>query len=444
MPPNKLLAAACGYAKLGWSVILIEPGGKKPLVKWEKSQQTITSKDQIKKWWSQHPNGNIGIATGSLSKLIVIDIDSVVGREQYIAQFGELHNTISQQTGKPGAIHLFFAHPGDRRYHNMAGFLPDVDIRADGGYVVVPPSVHPNGKTYQWDIDPIQMGLDDLLPLPEEIKTQLFAKTTKKTQGADGWIQEALMGVDEGRRNDTCTRLAGYYLRAFKGDVEQTEILLASWNERNIPPMDWKEIRSVIKSVAKREGRNVMGDGVGEKIEKIQILEYPPPDDTRRYKVYLTNHKGSVEMSVSELVIFTQFKMKFTELTRKIPKQIKQLKWEDMVNQALAEAEVIKMSVDESLTGLILRIVNTEVFSDGVMHDLEYIDSHFVLNDDVVYFRMETLLSSTMIEREKISRRDIGKTLRSLGFKNDLKKVRGSVTRCWHREMDEEWKNTCK
>jgi len=206
--------------------------------------------------------------------------------------------------------------------------------------------------------------------------------------------------------------------------------------------MDWKEVRTVIASVAKREGRDAMGDGIGGKIEKIQILEYPPPDDTRKYKVFLADHKGSVEMNVSELVMFSRFKLKFTELARKIPKNIKQFKWEEMVNKALGEAEIIKMSDDETTMGVILRALNEEIFFEGTaLRELEQIKSQIVINDDTIYLKIRTLLAMIQTERtEKINRKEVGKILRELGFSDSLISHKGKAIRCWHRKFDRGWK----
>jgi len=434
-----LLSYAKKYANLGWTVIPLEPEEKKPLVKWEKYQKIQASAEQIEQWWKQHPNANIGIVTGSVSGIIVIDIDSSAGQENYIAKFNQLHNTISQATGKPNAIQQFFKHPGDQKYHNMTKMLPDVDVRADGGYVVVPPSIHPNGTQYKWIIDPTEMGLDDLLELPEEIKKQLFAQTDRKPRNIEGWVQEALMGVEEGRRTDTCAKLAGYYLRKFEGDAEQVEILLQNWNERNIPPLDWKAVNTVIKSIEKREGRDQMGDGVGGKIEKIQIVKYPPPDGTRRYKIFLSGHDEAVEMGTSELVFFNKFKVKFTELANRVPKAISQTRWENMLNKALEEAEIIEITIDETLAGLVLRMINSDISGEGVANDSRYLENRIVVNDGTIYLRMEVLLNMMGAEREKIGRKDTGKILRSLGFKNEVIWRHNKPIRCWMRKKDPEW-----
>jgi len=437
---------AVAYARLGWSVFPLWPGEKTPILKtWEKFQKNKATDDQIKRWWKKWPDANIGLVTGLISDLIVIDLDSQTGREKYITAFGELHGTISQTTGKPNSLHLLFKHPRDQEYQNRVGLFPDVDVRADGGYIAVAPSIHPNGTQYKWDIDPTEMDLDDLMDLPNDVKDKLMAdqEITGVSKNPEGWVQEALMGVKIGRRNETCTKLAGYYLRIFNGDITQTEIILESWNGRNSPPLDWKEIKRTVRSVADREGREALGKSVGEKISKIQILKYPPPDNARRYKVFLANHNDeSVEMGTNELVMFSMFKIKFCELAGRIPRPVKQIVWEAMVNKALAEAEIIQLSVDETLAGLILRLINSEVYSDGVMRDIKWIGSRIVVNGDIIYLRMEVLLNMANAERERITRKDLGHILRSFGFRNEKRKIHQLDLRVWFRAFDRMWKES--
>jgi len=438
---------ALAYAELGWSVFPIIPKEKKPKIKWEKYQKERATEEQINSWWKKWPDANIGIITGKISDIIVMDIDSQKGRENYIVAFDELHSTISQKTGKPEALQLFFKHPKDRDYPNMAGMFTDVDVRADGGYVVAAPSIHPNGVQYQWNIDPTEMDLDDLLDLPDDIKKRFdsFQTDEGKNKNPEGWVQEALMGVKKGKRNDTCAKLVGFYLRAFDGDTKQIEIILETWNDRNEPPLDWKKIARTIKSVADREGREALGKSVGEKIEKIQIIKYPPPDDTRRYKVFLSNNGSSesVEMTTNELVTFSQFKIKFCELASRIPSPIKQFTWEKMVNKALSEAEVIHLTTDETLTGLIIRLINSEVFSTGVQDDIGWISAgRIVVNGSIIYLRMDTLLNMATTEKEKVTRKDIGQILRSLGFKSEKRTIKNQSLRCWFRPLDRMWKET--
>jgi hypothetical protein len=441
-PMKSLLDYALAYAHLGWSVLPLQTKEKKSRIKWEKFQKEKATDDQIKRWWKKWPDANIGLATGFVSDLIVMDVDSLIGRENYTAAFCELHSTITQTTGKRGALQLLFKHPRDQKYQNMVGLFTDVDVRADGGYIVAPPSIHPNGTEYKWVIDPTEMGLDDLMDLPEDIKTTLMAgqEITGASKNPEGWVQEALMGVPDGQRGNMCAKLAGYYLRVFEGDVEQTRIILESWNERNIPPMDWKRISRTLKSIADREGREALGKTVGEKIDKIQVLRYPAPDNTRRYRVFIANTGECVEMTAYELITFSQFKIKFCELANRIPKPVKQFAWENMVNKALSEAEIIQLTLDETLTGLILKLINSEIYSEGAMTDIKWVGNRIVVNGDTIYLRMETLLNMANAEREKVTRKDVGRILRALGFKNERRKILNADLRCWFRSFDRTWK----
>lgn len=442
MPANPLLDHALKYVALNWSIFPVVPGGKKALIRWEKFQKTRASPEQVERWWKQYPNANIGLVTGSISGLVVIDIDSKTGVEVYSSHFGEIHNTISQRTGKPDAKHLLFAHPGDKAYSNRAGFIQDVDVRGDGGYILVAPSVHPNGKTYEWVIDPTEMGLDDLLELPAEIRSMFTAQkpepeNTKKGTGIPSWVKEALPGVADGRRHDICAKLTGYYLRVFGGDVEQAQLMVQIWNESNEPPLDWKDLRTVIKSIVDREGRDALGETVGEVIEKIQILKYV--DGDRKYRVYLKDHPGHVEMSTSNLVMFSQFKIKFTELADSIPKQVSQALWERRVNKALEEAETVWVSEEETKIGAVTQVINAAILTQTCQTDLDYISNCIVLFNNIIYLLIETILHEFVLSPEKFTRKELGKILRDLGFVYERVSTEKKQIRCWTRPFDAIW-----
>jgi len=98
-----------------------------------------------KKW----PRPNIGIPTGRISGLIVLDMDPRNGgyksRESLAIEHGELAETAEQSTG--GGKHLLL------RYRNVKlpkQLAPGIDSKADGGYVIVAPSIHKSGKHYRW------------------------------------------------------------------------------------------------------------------------------------------------------------------------------------------------------------------------------------------------------------------------------------------------------
>jgi hypothetical protein len=160
---NDLEQAALDYAGRGWSVIPAQVRGKRPLVRWKPFQREAADADQIRAWWARWPEANVSIVTGSLSGLIVIDVDPRHGGDRSFAalekRHGALPKTLESKTGG-GGRHLYFVHPGGV-LGNRAGFEPGIDVRGDGGCIVAPPSIHPSGKPYAWkkghgpgDVDP--------------------------------------------------------------------------------------------------------------------------------------------------------------------------------------------------------------------------------------------------------------------------------------------------
>jgi len=174
------LDAALAYAARGWAIFpvhTIRSGrcscrrdcshpAKHPLTR-HGLRDATADPTTISAWWSRWPWANIGIATGAISGLLVIDIDPAHGGTQSLdhlqPRMGSLPVTLTAATGG-GGEHLFFTHPGQVAVRNTAGrlpgvteALPGVDLRGDDGYVVAAPSRHASGGAYTW-VDP------DVLP----------------------------------------------------------------------------------------------------------------------------------------------------------------------------------------------------------------------------------------------------------------------------------------
>lgn len=146
---NSFLKAALLYCKLGFSVIPIIPGQKKPLIPWERYQNEKADEAQIKKWWSFTKNANVGIVTGKVSDIAVIDIDTEQGYEEIQKYVPD--TLICPTVATPrGGQHLYFKYPANSDLHNNAGVVTGCDLRAEGGYVIAPPSVNGNKKAYAW------------------------------------------------------------------------------------------------------------------------------------------------------------------------------------------------------------------------------------------------------------------------------------------------------
>jgi hypothetical protein len=144
--------AAHEYAARGWSVIPIEPRAKRPIAAWLPFQRRRASADEIDAWLRRWPHANVAVVTGKISGLVVLDVDARHDGVQSLARLeaahGALPDTVECRTGGDGR-HLYFAHPG-RRSPNRVGIVPGIDVRGDGGCVVVPPSIHPTGRAYAW------------------------------------------------------------------------------------------------------------------------------------------------------------------------------------------------------------------------------------------------------------------------------------------------------
>ena len=144
---TQMLKAALWYRKdRGYSVIPISEG-KKPLIKWQQYQKEKPSLEQIQEWWSGKFKGaNIGIVTGTISNLTVVDIDSQQGREaiEDITPESMLTPTANSPSG---GEHRYFRY--EEGIGNAVRFLSDCDIRSEGGYIIAPPSENGRGK-YAW------------------------------------------------------------------------------------------------------------------------------------------------------------------------------------------------------------------------------------------------------------------------------------------------------
>ena len=225
------------YAKfyvnvLGFSVIPIELNSKKPVIKWEGFQKRKPTEEELKKWFIENEY-NIGIVTGSISGIAVVDLDSKEAIE--FSKKNNFPKTPYVKTGK--GFHLYFKYQNGVRNFQKRPDLKDIDLRADGGYVLAPPSIHPETKKpYEWKTLP---GEIDYAELPEII----LQKPQQKSQ-----LVELYKGVPEGERNNTLTRLVGSWVSDGLSFEECLESALL-WNEKNDPPLPEKEVETTVKSI---------------------------------------------------------------------------------------------------------------------------------------------------------------------------------------------------
>lgn len=138
----RLLAAALAYAGWGWPVFPCVPGFKRPAVEHGLHAAT-TDANQIQQWWAQWPQANIGLPTGRAFDVIDVDPQGLWAwsdiRAHDLRQPDGASVDIHGQVSTPrGGVHIYIPPTGRG---NLAGFLPGIDYRGRGGYVVAPPSV---------------------------------------------------------------------------------------------------------------------------------------------------------------------------------------------------------------------------------------------------------------------------------------------------------------
>lgn len=273
---NLLLTYALLYARAGWPVLPLhmpnkngctcaracDSPGKHP--RWHQDDlpngvhSATTDEDLIRKWWSRWPASNVGVATGHRSfDVLDCDLNDEVNGLQTLIDlelgYGERIPPTTEQITGGGGRQFFFQYSGS--IPNSVRFKPGLDTRSDGGYVVLPPSLHASGKRYKWHTErgPDKIGLANCPQwLIEEIKKGVPTHVPKRTPNKPGWAVKALKGVEDGTRDDTGIRLAGYFFGQGLLTEEILEILLM-WNERNSPPMSTKQVEKIVRSATRWE-----------------------------------------------------------------------------------------------------------------------------------------------------------------------------------------------
>lgn len=177
-----LLESALSYANIGWHIFPCQPNSKKPMTKHGCNDASIDP-NQICSWWGGQPQANIGLACGNKSGVHVIDIDvkesgengweslEILTKEGFI-----IPATVRQDTPSGGAHFLYRTKDAP---HNKNHFKPGIDIRSNGYYIVVTPSIHPNGGQYKWTpgSEPWSIGLAEF---PDFMRPQVIEPVWKK------------------------------------------------------------------------------------------------------------------------------------------------------------------------------------------------------------------------------------------------------------------------
>ena len=230
-------------AASGFSIIPLKKDKKPILRSWKQYQKNPASDAQIEEWWDTYPNALIGVVTGKVSNITVIDVDTYKGGDH--TQFPK---TFTVQTGN-GGYHLYYKYkPGFTISANAYPDMPGIDLRSDGGYVVGPysetnysdPITHEHRGGPYTIIDP-----RDPVPFPAALfpKTKVSRKLT------------SLVAVGKGGRNDSLAVVVGKMIRSAPEKEWETEVWpsVQRVNLTYDPPLSEKEARQVYESITTKE-----------------------------------------------------------------------------------------------------------------------------------------------------------------------------------------------
>ena len=235
---SRMARAAIGYTRR-WPVFPLARD-KSPLI--SKAQggrgflDATRDRDKVTTWWARYPDANIGVPTGPASGLLVIDVDTEKGGGEGWRDLLDLHgavDTLVQETGR--GEHYLFQYPEEGRWNDSPGSLPhNIDVRGDGGYIMVAPSIHPNGRRYTW------VNHREPAPLPEWLAVILQQPIPVKN------IQEAFAnGVAPGGRHYTARDIASR-CRWVGLPKEVALIALREFNNSLADPKEGNEMERIV------------------------------------------------------------------------------------------------------------------------------------------------------------------------------------------------------
>ena len=255
-----MLRIALDYATRGWAVLPVHTvvhgectcgrtkcstPGKHPRVSWRDYLETAPSIAQVRAWFGDEFYGsNLGLVTGRVSGLVVVDCDGPEGIDS--AESLELPRfTLTARTGG-GGLHRMYR-LADSVVPSKRGALKKVDIKAEGGFVVLPPSLHASGRRYRWRYwiraVPCDLGV---LAQPER----------SGDPNEPAWFSELLEGVAEGERSVAASRLVGRYLNLGLS-ADEVWMLLENWNTRNTPPLSQTDLRGTLRSLLRKHRETI-------------------------------------------------------------------------------------------------------------------------------------------------------------------------------------------
>jgi hypothetical protein len=216
--------------------------------------EATTDAAQVTAWWNKWPDANIGLATGKASGLVVLDVDPKNNGAQGLAELCdriEIPETSTIETGGAGA-HYYFADDGDDLRNSVGQLGEGLDVRANGGYVVAPPSLHASGCRYRI------ANAAPPAPLPEALRLEMLAKPAARSSTSSRRTPAIRAGmfpstssrtIPDGMRSNKLISIAGALWHKQNMTFEEMYAELLRVNaEHCLPPLEESEVWDIARS----------------------------------------------------------------------------------------------------------------------------------------------------------------------------------------------------
>jgi hypothetical protein len=247
--------AALRLAGKGLRVFPVVVRGKEPAIK-DNLKRATTDANLISGWWATH-NFNIGLTTGANSGIWVLDLDDDEDEawlRRMEAAHGALALTVEAITGK--GRHLYFRWPSGTDLRNIQDRDDFPDVRANGGYVLAPPSVHPSGRAYAWSVD----STDEFTDAPDWLINAVVAANKHRATNGEiiatpperwrSFVEDSYQGSHRGH---AVARLAGLLMRKYVDPYVVLSLCQLFNMHRCQEPLTWGEVLRIVNAVANRE-----------------------------------------------------------------------------------------------------------------------------------------------------------------------------------------------
>lgn len=264
--------------------------GKVALVKWKLYQDERPTETNVRSWWGRWTDANIAMATGRVSGASVIDLDGDVATRQAVDRGFDIGPWA--YTGRVGGRHLYFKHRDDAP--TIFAKVGGIDFRGQGGYVLLPPSLHHSGTRYRWAQPLTDTPLPDLPYWIDELSVEGHTNGHDHTTTDSRLDVESLLlhGVPEGQRDDTLFRLAAK-LRGMGVPYDLAIDLVERSAERCSPPFPLDQARAKVESAYRRYEPNPEGS----KPIRINVPPNVDPDTGEVMPWPLPENRGKAKLS---------------------------------------------------------------------------------------------------------------------------------------------------